>query len=177
MYYNKNIKNLLFGFSGDINYNCWLIMYILKVFKCTNSRDSFKDYRKINLIINFILDDYSIDILTKFFNNEKLSDYELNIFSFSYFKCILEENTVNSALLILEKKKLINIYKTKTSVNVYCDKAWLENNYGENIKIEKNIKDKINKIVNEKKKIYKLQYNKILRNIHEMGEKNEEYHY
>lgn len=170
MYYNKNFKNLLFNFRSDINYNSWLIMYILKVFKCTNSRDSFKDYRKINLLINFILDDYPIDILIKFLNNEKISNYELNIFSFLYFKSILEENTVNSALLILEKKKLINIYKTKKSVNVYCNKAWLENKYGENIKIEKNIENKINKIVNEKEKIYKLKYNKILRSIHEMGE-------
>ncbi|NFG75837.1 hypothetical protein FC795_10120 [Clostridium botulinum] len=166
MHYNKNIKNLLFNFRSDINYNCCLIMYILISFGCTNTKNSFKDYRKINLLIEFLLDDYSIDILIKFLNEKKLNDYETHVFSFLYLRSVLEGKTTNSAILLLDKKSLIKIHKTKASVNIYCDKTWIAN---ENIKLSENIESNINKILCEKEKLYKIKYNNILKNVHEIG--------
>ena len=50
MYYNKNIKSLLFDFKSDVNYISILIIGILKGFECSNKRSSFKDFRKIRTV-------------------------------------------------------------------------------------------------------------------------------
>lgn len=122
MYCNKNIKSLLFDFRSDINYIMWLIISILKIFNCNNKRNSFKDYRKIGFLVQLIYNNKSLNDFVKFLNEEHLEIYELQKLSACFLESKVEEKNINSALIILDKKEIINFNKTQKRVNVYSEK-------------------------------------------------------
>lgn len=160
MYWSKNVKNLLFDFRSDINYVIWLILSILKIFNCNNKRNSFKDYQKISLIIQFIYDKENMINFTKLINGEQLNVYESHKLSSCYFSSKIEERTVNSALIMLEKRNIINFYITKERVNIYCDKI-------QDYTTMKGCQDALDILVNSKKFLYDLKYEEILKKIND----------
>jgi len=168
MYYNINFKNLLFDFRSDINYIAWVIISILKSFDCNSKRNSFKDYRKLGLIIELIFRNEETDVFIKFLKNEKLNAYELQILSSCYFKSKLEENSMNTAFIVLEKKEFVCFYKTIKSSNVFYNSCEWINNCSEITNITHNL----NRLSIFKDKIYKMDYEHFIKNIAKLKEGN-----
>lgn len=158
MYFNKNLKSLLFDFRSDINYIMWLIISILKCFNCINNRNSFKDYRKIGFIIQLIYDNECLRFFVKLLRKERLELDELQKLSACLLNSKLEEKNINAALIILDKKGIINFVKTKKRVNVFSEEL---NKFSE----IKQYKGNFDLILSVKQELYDLNFDDILNNI------------
>lgn len=157
MYCNKNIKNLLFDFRSDVNYIMWLIISILKGFNCNNKKNSFKDYRKIGFIVQLIYNN-SLNDFIKFLNEEHLEICELQKLSACFLESKLEEKNINSALIILDKKEIINFYKTQKRVNIYSKKLGIFSGMDK-------YRDSLELLLSVRKELYDIDYNYILKKI------------
>lgn len=158
MYYNKNIKNLVFDFKSDINYISILVIRLLNFFDCKNKKNSFKDFRKINLIITFLISNEDINILNKFLKKNQMSEEERHILNLMYFKSKIEEETFNIAIIILENKGFISFYKTNKLNSIYLT-------YSEHLEeflVDSSLKKYIEVLVNNKDLIYKWNYDNTL---------------
>ncbi|WP_238907378.1 hypothetical protein [Clostridium sp. YIM B02506] len=158
MYWSKDVKNLLFDFRSDINYVIWVILSILKVFNCNNKKNSFKDYQKISFVIQLMHDSENMDSFIRLINGQQLNVYEAHKLSSCYFSSKIEERTINSALIILDKKKIINFHPTKERVNVYCDRI-------QDYNIMNGYKDVLEVLLSSKRELYYIKYNEILKKI------------
>lgn len=166
MYYNKNLKSLLFDLRSDVNYTAWVIIDILKVFNCSNKRNSFKDYRKISFIMQFIFRDLETGIFIKFLMQEKLNVYELQIISSCYFSSKMEDSTVNAAIVLLENRRVVEFNKTLKVSNIYIISSEWVDKYPMLESIEYNLC----KLLAVKDKLYELNYDTIVRNINQLRE-------
>ena len=161
MYYNKNIKSLLFDFKSDVNYISILIIGILKGFECGNKRSSFKDFRKINLIITFLLNNEDVNILNKFLDKAYLSNEEYHILSLMYFKSRIEESTFNIAIIMLENKEIITFYKINKLNSIYLN----HNKITDTFDMKSSFKKSIEFLIDNKEKVYNWNYNNLLKEI------------
>ncbi|WP_317310236.1 hypothetical protein [Clostridium thermobutyricum] len=158
MYCNKNIKSLLFDFRSDINYIMWLIISILKIFNCTNKKSSFKDYRKIGFIVRLIYNNKSLNDFVKFLNEEYLEICALQKLSACFLESKVEEKNINSALIILDKKEIINFNKTQKRVNIYSEKL-------ESFSGMEQYRDSLELLLSVRKELYDIDYDYILKKI------------
>lgn len=161
MYYNNNIKNLLFDLRSDVNYISLVIICILRNFNSNNARNSFKDYRKISFLMQFIFRDIETIILMKFLRNEKLDVYEAQIISSCYFNSKMEEATVNLGLILLEQKEIIKFHKTMKTSNIYYTSPTWVIDYPVLQSIEANLES----LLMVKSNLYELDYNSIIKKI------------
>lgn len=166
MYYNRNIKNLVFDLKSDVNYISILIIQILKILDCDSKKNSFKDFRKLNYIINFFTNNEDLGLLFKLLKGERLEKFEISILRNIYFKSKIEEQTYNTSIIILVNKKIIGFYKTKEKNNIFL----LDNEVINGTIINNEILEKINKLTFIKEALYKWNYDKILEEISNLKE-------
>lgn len=166
MYYNKNLKSLLFDLRSDVNYTAWVIIDILKIFNCRNKNNSFKDYRKISFIMQFIFRDIETGTLIKFLMHEKLNVYELQSISSCYFSSKMEDSTVNAAIVLLKNRRIVEFSKTLKASNIYITSSEWVDKYPLLESIENNLCE----LLEVKNKLYKLNYDTIVRDINELRE-------
>lgn len=158
MYYNENIKELLFDIKADINYMAWIILEVLIEFDCKNRRDSFKDYRKILFIIQLLLTEDGVETFRNLLSKKNMTPHENQILRNAYFRSKVNEKAFNAALIILERQGFVIFYKTLASNNIYYNKTKIDTNIVVSIKFRESIK----RIETFKSNLYELKYDRIL---------------
>lgn len=159
MYYNENIKELLFDIKADINYIAWIILEVLTEFDCKNKRDSFKDYRKILFIIQLLLTEDGVEAFRALLSEKNMTAYENQILRNAYFRSKVNEKAFNAALIILERQEFVIFYKTLASNNIYYNKTKIRTNIAVSVEFRESIKQ----IGTFKSNLYKLKYDGILK--------------
>ena len=144
-----------------MNYISILIIQILEILDCYNKKKSFKDFRKLNYIINFFTNNEDLELLIKFLNKERLEKFEMSILRNIYFKSKIEEETYNTSVIILVNKKIIGFYKTKEKNNIFL----LDNEVINGTIINNEVLEKVKKLNFIKEALYKWNYDKILEEI------------
>lgn len=159
-----NRKRLLYDINEDIYFYIYNIIFILNTLECYSSEDSFKDYRKLVFLIDFISNRTDCDIFIKFYRGKVTPNETIKrCLRDKYYDGIEKIKFLRYILLIMEKHGYIKLENEDKRVNVILIK---ENHTEEflNDKRFKEIIDTINRIPGQKV-LKKVAYKTFIENI------------
>lgn len=105
-------KRLMFIQKEDYNYLCYNLILLLDVIGCTEENKSFKDFKKIAYLVDFISANRSID------------DFSQDELGSIYSKAQLKKTLLSHLLVILKNKDMIgfSLNKRHTSFDIWLKK-------------------------------------------------------
>lgn len=135
-------KRLMFIQKEDYNYLCYNFILLLDVMGCTEEKKSFKDFKKIAYLVDFISANRNID---------EFSEGELGSI---YSKAQLKKTLLSHLLVILKNRDMIgfSLNKIHTSFDIWLKKDNIPSDFF-NYNFFKKEKDNIEYIKNEVRRI------------------------
>ena len=105
-----NRKRLIYNINEDIYFYVYNILFILNTLECYSSQDSFKDYRKLVFLIDFISNDRDCDTFIRYYRGKfKANDAIRRNLRDKYYKGIEKIKILRYVLLIMEKHNYIRL--------------------------------------------------------------------
>jgi len=101
-------KRLMYIQDEDLYYYTYIIFIILDFFKCYDEKSSFKDYRRLAYLIDFVADKSNLEcMIIGRINSQSQQINQLLLRLYS--KAVLKENEILKLLLALEKNGYVDI--------------------------------------------------------------------
>lgn len=116
----SKLKRLLYNNSEDLYFLTYNIILILSILNCKNKNNCFQDYRKLIFLIPIISNEKNTQLLLNYYkSNVKPNENIIKELNRMYFDAIDTITLIRYLLLILEKRKIINIITDNNKVNIY----------------------------------------------------------
>ena len=167
---NTNKKRLLYDVNEDLYFFTYNILLILNNLECDNEENTFKDYRKLVFLIQFLSSEINTRILIDYYRGKiKINKNIRSILNDIYINGIEKIQFIRYVLLILEKHNLIRLVNEENSINLYLLDKGKQNGFLEGEIFKKDIQN----ILNIKKSIgiiKKVKYSTFINNIFKENE-------
>lgn len=130
---SENKKRLMFIKGEDFYFLTYNIIIILKTLGCTSEIKSFKDYRKLAFLIDFVSDWSLLNILLAYPSGKYLNYRDKESLTRSYSSALVRMNEILKLLFALEKKGILGLIKNQTNGNldVYLQKSAIPKDFFE----------------------------------------------
>ncbi len=115
---SENKKRLMFIKGEDFYFLTYNIIILLKTLDCTSESKTFKDYRKLAFLIDFIADWNLLNILLVYPNGRSVNFRDKESLTRSYSSGLVRMNEILKLLLALEKKGIVGLTKNQTNGNL-----------------------------------------------------------
>lgn len=159
-----NRKRLLYDINEDIYFYTYNIIFILNTLQCYSSEESFKDYRKLVFLIDFISNRTDCDIFIKFYKgklvpNETIKRYLRD----KYYLGMEKIRFLRYILLMMEKHGYIKLENEDKRANVIL----IKENHSEEFLNDKRFREVIDTInrIPARKILKKVSYKTFIDNI------------
>jgi len=116
---SENKKRLMFIKGEDFYFLTYNIIIMLKALGCNGPDKTFKDYRKLAFLVDFVSDWSLLNILRSYPSGQYLNYRDKEALTRSYSSGLVRINEILKLLFALEKKGLIGI--EKNTVNSQLD--------------------------------------------------------
>lgn len=114
------LKRLLYNNSEDLYFLTYNIILILSILDCKTENTCFKDYRKLIFLIPIISNEKNTQLLLNYYKSDvKPNANIIKELNRIYYDAIETITLIRYLLLILEKRKIINIIVENNKVNIY----------------------------------------------------------
>lgn len=159
-----NRKRLIYDINEDIYFYIYNILFILNTLECYSSQDSFKDYRKLVFLIDFISNDRDCDIFIRYYRGKfKANDNIRRNLRDKYYKGIEKIKILRYVLLIMEKHNYVRLENDEKRVNIILIRENRKEVFFENKRF-KEVVETIKKIPSPKT-LRKVSYKTFIENI------------
>lgn len=108
-------KRIMFIKGEDFYFLTYNILLILKALNCNSEDRTFKDYRKLAFLIDFVSNWNILNILLANVNGKHLNYADRETLTRSYSSGMLRMNEIIKLLFALEKKELLHLVKNRSN--------------------------------------------------------------
>lgn len=115
---SENKKRLMFIKGEDFYFLTYNIIIILKVLDCTSAAKTFKDYRKLAFLVDFISDWSLLNILLAYPTGKYVNTRDRESLTRSYSSGLVRMNEILKLLFALEKKGILQLVKNPSNGNL-----------------------------------------------------------
>ncbi|SFJ30243.1 hypothetical protein SAMN02910355_2088 [Terrisporobacter glycolicus] len=146
-------KRLMFSVAEDSYFLTYNIILILGLLQCINDK-YLKDSKKIALLVTIIEKPQNIEVVRKVLKDKDLNEYDKNVLFDMYYNSRLRERSVISIIFSLDKKEIINVRKSRKTIDISLASSNIYENFAskrlfeDDVKAYKDIFLSVNKIKN-----------------------------